>query len=146
MNTMPAGTPDDWWEAAEIITTAEEAERHLNCWYITRIRTAGDTKPGYRLSTPSKPPNIDRMLALAQRPVPSERVRCIFRSTESLPSWMTSDYVQADLDEGKEERAIWVRKRTGRWHCLTDGRKNVNDHTMALLHPRPATFTVEDLI
>ena len=36
------GTPDDWWEQAEEISTAEAQERTLGDWYITVIRTAGD--------------------------------------------------------------------------------------------------------
>jgi hypothetical protein len=108
------------------------------------MRSAGATKDNYRISTPSKPANMDKLLS-GSRAV-SERVRLLIRNTESLPAWVTSDFVQADLEEGSDKRAIWVRKATGRWHCLTDGRKTINDHTMALLHPKPATFTVDDLI
>lgn len=147
MSEQPAfrGTPHDWWEQAERITMSEAEERTLGNWYITQVRSAGDTGPSYRISTPSKPPNR----AKASRIPPgwdaeSKRVRLLIRSETPEPVWRTSDFVMADLEEGSGERSLWVRKEsTGRWNCLTDGRKNVNDTVMGRLNPRPATITEE---
>ena len=136
------GTPDDWWEQAEEITTAEARNRTLGCWYITLVRTAGDTKPGYRLSTPSKPANQDQLRKDLEKghAGADPRVRCLLRSTEPMPEWMRSTFVTAEIPNSGAERFPWVRKKSGRWHCLTDGRLTVNDHTMAELNPTPARF------
>lgn len=149
MTQLPEGTPDDWWKLAEVISTAEAQERTLGDWYITLVRTAGDTKPGYRLSTPSKPANQANLLKLHQKwpGVEAERVRCLVRTTTPPQPWLTSELVQADFKEGSAERVIWVRKNSGRWHSLRNGNRTANDHQMALLRPVPASIMVgEELL
>lgn len=141
------GTPDDWWEQAEEIMESEASNRELGNWYITQIRTAGDTRPGYRLSTPSKPPNTDNLIkARGPQDTVSLRVRLLVRGVAEVPAWMTSIMVVADTVVGDEiTRLPWMRKKSGRWQSLYDGRLNINDHAMAELNPNPATIS-EDLI
>lgn len=148
-NTLPAGTPDDWWEAAQPIMESEAAERNLGAWYITKVRTAGDTKPNYRLSTPSKPPNMDKRLKLATSPHferESIRVRCLIPAApEAEPAWVTAQYVIADVPD-QADRQLWVRRKSGKWGLVLNGNKQVNDHTMAELNPAPARVVEDDLI
>jgi len=151
MSTEPVftGTPDDWWDNATPIPVSEAEERTLGNWYITKVRTAGDTKPTYRLSTPSRPPNREKRSKLAEwdGDRTSDRVRLLISSAVPEPAWRKATYVLADLEQGSDRRVAWVRKATGRWHCLEDGRRTINDHAMELLHPLPAAFTVtEDLL
>ena len=143
---VPLGTPDDWWEQAEPITHAEAEERTLGDWYITKVATAGDTKPNYRLSTPSRPPSQHKKDRPRHNNGLSDRVRCLIRTHQPLPAWQTAHYVLADLERGSERRVPWARKKTGRWHCLEDGRRTINDNVMAELHPEPATFTTESVL
>lgn len=132
------GTPDDWWEQAERITAAEAEERTMGSWYITQVRTAGDTKPGYRLSTPSRPANQDRKANKSQHE--STRVRRLMSSP--VPAWIGSLMVFADTaGEEAMHRLPWVRKNSGRWQCLADARPTINDHAMAELNPSPAIIT-----
>jgi hypothetical protein len=147
MSATPAftGTPDDWWENAERISHAEAEERNLGDWYIVKMNTAGQTKPNYRLSTPSKPPNMDKRSKPRYNNGESDRVRCLIRGSEPMPAWMTSPFVMAERPDGGAERVPWVRKNSGRWQLLQDGRVNINDHAMAELNPKPA-FIAEDLI
>jgi len=137
------GTPDDWWENSECIMESEASNRVLGNWYITRVRTAGDTKPGYRLSTPSKPPNTDNLLRdRGPHDKESERVRLLIRMEAETPLWMMSHLVIADTAVGKTlQRLPWMRKKSGRWQSLFDGRLNINDHSMAELNPAPARIT-----
>lgn len=141
------GTPDDWWEQAEEIMESEAANRTLGSWYITQIRTAGNTRPGYRLSTPSKPANTDNLIkARGPHDSVSLRVRRLITGEADTPSWVTSLMVVADTVVGDEtQRLPWIRKNNGRWQSLYDGRININDHAMAELNPNSATIT-EDLI
>ena len=136
------GTPDDWWEQATPIMESEAANRNLGDWYITQVRTAGNTKPGYRVSTPSKPYNTDQLLkAIGPHDRVSDRVRLLIRTETPAAPWMTSQFVLADLEEGSADRVPWRRNNAGRWQCITDGRISVNDHTMRDLNPKPATFS-----
>lgn len=137
------GTPDDWWEQAERIQISEANNRSLGAWYITKQRTAGATKPFYRLMTPSKPPNMDQLLK-EQGPHnrESETVRCLMRLEMEMPAWMSASLVIADTKtEGYVQRLPWIRKNNGRWHSLFDGRLTINDHSMAELNPTPAAIT-----
>lgn len=136
------GTPDDWWEQATPIMESEAANRNLGDWYITQVRTAGDTKPGYRVSTPSKPFNTDKLLkAMHSHDKVSARVRLLIRTQTPIPEWMSSEFVLADLEVGSADRGPWRRLNSGRWQRITDGRISVNDHTMRDLNPKPATFS-----
>jgi hypothetical protein len=136
------GTPDDWWEQATQITVAEANNRNLGDWYITKVRTAGDTKPGYRVSTPSKPYNSDQLLkALQTNPGVSERVRRLIHHETPIEPWMTSEFVMADLTVDRPERGPWRRLNSGRWQRLSGPMISVNDHTMRELNPKPATFS-----
>ncbi|MEO3931371.1 hypothetical protein WMO79_00965 [Micrococcaceae bacterium Sec7.4] len=142
--TVPVfhGTPDDWWEQATQITEAEANNRNLGDWYITQVRTAGDTKPGYRVSTPSKPFNSDQLLkALRSNNGVSERVRRLIHQETPAEPWMASEFVMADMEEGSADRGPWRRMNSGRWQRITDARISVNDHTMRELNPVPGTFT-----
>lgn len=136
------GTPDDWWEQATVITVAEANNRNLGDWYITQVRTAGDTKPGYRISTPSKPFNTDKLLkALQANNGVSARVRRLIHNEAPLEPWMTSAFVLADREEGGTARVPWRRNNSGKWQCVTEPRISINDHLMAELNPKPATFS-----
>jgi hypothetical protein len=136
------GTPDDWWEQAAPILESEAANRVLGDWYITQVRTAGNTKPGYRLSTPSKPFNLDQLKkAMGPHDKVSDRVRVLIRTRTRIPEWMGSEFVLANMEEGSTERAPWRRNNNGRWQRLKAGMISVNDHTMSNLNPKPATFS-----
>lgn len=136
------GTPDDWWEQATQITEAEATNRNLGDWYITQVRTAGDTKPAYRVSTPSKPYNSDQLLkALRANNGVSERVRRLIHTETPVAPWMTSQFVLADREQGGTDRVPWRRNNSGKWQCITDGRISINDHMMSDLNPKPATFS-----
>lgn len=136
------GTPDDWWEQAAPIMESEAANRNLGDWYIIQVRTAGNTKPGYRVSTPSKPYNSDQLLkAMGPHDKVSDRVRLLIRTKAPIPPWMTSEFVLADLEAGSTRRGPWRRKNNGRWQQINDARISVNDHTMSELNPKPATFS-----
>lgn len=140
------GNPDDWWEQAERIMISEANNRSLGAWYITRQRTAGQTKPSYRLMTPSKPPNMDQLLKeMGPHNRESETVRCLMRMELEMPPWMTAHLVIADTEVGGiKQRLPWVRKNSGRWQSVFDGRLNINDHSMAELNPAPARIIEED--
>jgi hypothetical protein len=143
-STQPVflGTPDDWWEQATPIMESEAANRNLGDWYIAQVRTAGDTKPGYRVSTPSKPFNSDQLLkAMGPHDKVSDRVRLLIRMETRIPEWMTSEFVLADMKEGSTDRAPWRRNNNGKWQRLKAGMISVNDHTMSNLNPKPATFS-----
>jgi hypothetical protein len=146
-----AGTPDDWWEQAERIQVSEANNRSLGAWYITKQKTAGQTKAVYRLMTPSRPPSMDQLLkSLGPHNRESDSVRCLMRLEMEMPAWMTSQIVIADTGmattEGKKmvQRLPWVRKNSGRWQSLFDGRRNINDHEMAELNPAPARITEDN--
>lgn len=139
------GTPDDWWENSENIMVSEAENRTLGNWYITQVRTAGNTKPGYRLSTPSKPANTDKLLtARGPHDKISDRVRLLIRMEAETPSWMGARLVIADTKVGETvQRLPWMRKNNGRWTSLFDGRLSINDHSMAELNPASAKITEE---
>lgn len=145
------GTPDDWWDNAENILESEASNRTLGNWYIVRQQTAGQTKPTYRVSTPSKPANMDQLLkAKGPHDKVSERVRLLIRSEAETPAWMLSHLVIADTGvattDGSKlvQRLPWVRKNSGRWQSLYNGSLNINDHQMADLNPAPARITEEE--
>lgn len=139
------GTPEDWWNSARRVSRAEADNRKLGNWYIVRQRTAGKTLHSYRLMTPSRPPQTDKMLKSLKDGSGarySENVRLLIQGSETVPAWMNAEMVIADFDrdtaEGlKIDRQPWVRKN-GRWHAVFDGRRSINDHTMAELNPVPA--------
>lgn len=143
------GTPDDWWENAERISTSEAAERDLGSWYISKYKTAGGPT-AYRIAQPSRVPNLAARRKIEEgyhANTESEAVRCLIRVTEAIPEWMTATYVLAEKPDGGAEKFPWVRKKNGRWTLIADGSVTLTDRTMAELNPKPATFTVaEDLI
>lgn len=135
------GTPDDWWDQATPITEAEAQNRNSGDWYITRVRTAGETKPGYRLTSPSKRYNSDQLLkAINANLGMSERVRRLIHYDTPVEPWIGSDFVMADLTADRPDRGPWRRMTNGRWQRLTGPMITVNDHQMSELNPVPATF------
>lgn len=137
------GTPEDWWNGAEEITESHAAEPNLGDWYIRWLRNSAGTKPSFRVSTPSRPPNEVKRRAMATAlkgdPI-SQNVRRLIKTEEPTPAWMTSEFVMADVSEGGAERGPWHRKPSGKWHLVRDGRVSVLDRAMAKLNPVPATF------
>lgn len=136
------GTPDDWWDNAEVITVAEANNRIVGDWYIAQVRTAGNTKPGYRVSTPSQAYNSDQLLkAIRANLGMSDRVRRLIHYETPLEAWINCDFVMADLTVDRPERGPWRRQNNGRWQRLTGPMLSINDHNMRELNPVPATFT-----
>lgn len=142
------GTPNDWWEHAEQITEAEDAERVLGTWYITN-----ETRPGnasnYRISTPTLASNEPRKkrlqdaIAFGQlRPTDlSPKVRVLMRVPIVKPAWMEADFLIADLAVGSDERSLWSKTKAGNWQLVLDGRVRVGEKTMLQLHPAIASIT-----
>lgn len=138
------GTPEDWWKGAEEITESHALERTYGDWYITKVRVSGSATPAFRLATPSRPHSESRRRAYIQsRPTDevSEHVRRLIKTETPVAAWMTSELVLADVFGGSTERGAWIRKNSGRWQLLSDGRVMVNDHSMSELNPQAATIS-----
>ncbi|WP_311245343.1 MULTISPECIES: hypothetical protein [unclassified Microbacterium] len=136
------GTPDQWWEQAEVITYAEAADRTLGSWYIMQDTNRGEPTGAFRVAQPSPHSNhtrkdeLNRLAHLGQRDpqAVAPHVRALIRVPAARDDWMDADLVIADAAVGSDERVAW-RRAKGQWRQVFAGGKSISERRMAELNP-----------
>lgn len=156
-----SGTPDEWYENAQVLTPAEDIERSIGSWYITptsggnfilsrvtegsrrtrraNLRSAALAAARDEARVPTEAQiteQIERILDRSEEPA----ARLLLDVAEPRPAWMDADIVTAHRSEDDPTRVAWLRRQVS-WRLLSNQSFVVSDTTMARLDPRPAEIT-----